>query len=107
MKFRKQPVLCLTLEVNDDVATENQLNVPHRRPESQQVVALEPHELFDFRHDRPQPGDLWEVPVAQRERRVDQRGFRVEATLRFAEYFIVDVSAQYLDVIQSPLAACC
>src|SRR5689334_18965574 len=103
MEFREQSVLRFTLEVNDDVAAENHLDVLDGRPEGQQVVALEAHELFDFWYDRPQPGDLWEVSVTQRERRVDERRFCVEAALRFAEYFIIDVGSDYLDVAQSAL----
>src|SRR5437868_2156747 len=72
MHFEEQRVLRFALEVDDDVAAEQEVNVFYRKPVAEQVARLESHQATHLGNHRVQSGDLREVSIAQSGRRFSE-----------------------------------
>src|SRR5437762_7743483 len=101
MEFDEERVLRFALEVDDDVAADEQVNVSYGGLVAEQVVALESHQLANLRQHRVQAGCFREVLLSQRRGSLAQRRLRVKRPRGFTQNLGVDVCAEDVYRLQS------
>src|SRR6266404_305724 len=100
MECREQCVLCRAFEVNDHVATQDEMGVFGSWLVGEEIVALEADQSPDLGKHRVKSGDLGEILRAHRRRRVTQSRVGIAGALRVRETLGIDVRADDLDVLE-------
>src|SRR6266446_1160934 len=103
MECREECVLCRAFEVDDHVATEDEMGVLGPWLAGEEIVALEADQSPDLWKHRVRSGNLREILSAQRRRRVTESRVGIAGALCVRETLGIDVRANDLDVLEPRL----
>src|SRR2546423_997887 len=93
MKFREQSILRLTLEVDDDVAAHDEMDVFERRSRAEEIPALKLDQPPNLRPHCENTACLGEILPAQCGGGVAKGCFAVRRGLRLAQALNIDVGS--------------
>src|SRR6266550_2166593 len=100
MKRREQCVLCRAFEVDNHVATEDEMRVLGPWPVGEEIAALEADQPPDLGKHCVKSGNIREILSAQRRRRVTQSRVGIAGALCVRETLGIDVRADDLDALE-------